>query len=108
MTLAIAIGPLVLTPLILWLLMEYGPERSAIFAIYWLALSIVFAIAMPWFRRRGRSPAKASVLGAVVAMVVTFVFFLTLLFGFAPRAGATGVGDPGPRVFSPSSDVPIQ
>lgn len=108
MTLAIAIGPLLLTPVILWLLMEYGPERSAIFAIYWLVLSIAFAIAMPWFRRRGRSPSKASALGAVVATVVTSLFFLTLLFGLSPRAGATSVGDPPPSVVSPNSDVPIR
>ena len=85
MTLVVAIGPLAVTPLIVWLLMEYGPERSAIFAIYWLVLSIVFAIAMPWFRRRGRSLAKASFLGVAVALVVTTLFFLTLLFGFGPK-----------------------
>ena len=85
MTVFIAIAPLLVTPLILWLLMEYGPERSAIFAVYWLVLSIAFAIAMPWFKRRGRSVAKASVFGGLVSVVVTSIFFLTLLFGFTPR-----------------------
>lgn len=99
MTIVIAIAPALLTPVIVWLLMEFGPERSAIFAIYWLVAAIVFAIAMPWFHRRGRSLVKASVFGAGIAILATSVFFAALLFGFTPRVGAAtlvGAGSPVP------------
>lgn len=88
MTIALAIAPVLLTPVVAWLLMEYGPERSVVFAAYWLVLSVVFAIAMPVFRRRGRSLAFSSVCGALVAMLATVIIFSVLLFGFTPRARA--------------------
>jgi hypothetical protein len=90
MTITLAIAPLLLTPVVAWLLMEYGPERSVVFAAYWLVLSVVFAIAMPLFRRRGRSLALSSVYGALVAVLATMIIFSVLLFGFTARArGAT-------------------
>jgi len=94
MTIVLAIAPALLTPAIVWLLMEYGPERSAIFAIYWLVASVVFAIVMPWFRKRGRSLGTASLFGVGIAVVVTTLFFAVLLFGFTPRVGAATRVDP--------------
>ncbi len=85
MTIAIALGPLLLTPLVVWLLMEYGPERSAVFAAYWLVLSIAFAVAMPLLHRSGRSLARASVLAAVAGLLVTVIVFVGLLFAVTPR-----------------------
>jgi len=85
MTIAVALAPLLLTPLVMWLLMEYGPERSAVFAGYWLVLSIAFAVAMPLFRRSGRSLARASVLAAVAGLVVAVIVFVGLLFAVTPR-----------------------
>jgi hypothetical protein len=75
--------------------MQYGPERSVIFAAYWLVLSIVFAIAMPLVRRRGRSLVAASVFGALIAVLVTVVTFAVLLFALTPRVGAAAVIDAG-------------
>ena len=87
MTILLALAPLLLTPLIGWLLIEYGPERSVVFAAYWLVMSIAFAVAMPLFRRR-RSLAMAATLGGLTAIVVTAVVFVGLLFGFTARARA--------------------
>lgn len=84
MTWLIALAPLLVTPAVAWLLMEYGPERSVVFVAYWLFLAIMFAIAMPYFRRRGRTLATASVFGALVAVIGTFIVFLGLLFAFTP------------------------
>jgi hypothetical protein len=85
-TIAIALGPLLLTPLVVWLLMEYGPERSVVFAAYWLVLIVAFAVAMPLFRRSGRSLARASVLAVVAGLLVTAIVFVGLLFAVTPRA----------------------
>jgi hypothetical protein len=91
MTALVALGPLAVAPLIVWLLMEFGPERSVIFALWWIIPSIVFAVAMPLFRRGGRSRAQASARAVVVSLVITAVVFVGLLFGFTPRVGATTV-----------------
>ena len=87
MTVLLALAPLLLTPLIAWLLIEYGPERSVVFAAYWIVMSIAFAIAMPLFRRR-RSLAMATTLGAIVAIISTMAVFAALLFGVTVRARA--------------------
>jgi hypothetical protein len=68
--------------------MEFGPERSVLFALYWLVPSIVFAIAFPIFRRRGRSLKQASLFAIVWAIVITGVVFVGLLFGFTPATAA--------------------
>ena len=92
-TLAIALAPLAFTPVIGYLLMELGPERSVILAIYWIVPAIVFAIAMPIMRRRGRSVAQASIVGAVWGiglMVVVFaIAFIASLYFVRPAVGAT-------------------
>ena len=88
MTALIALGPLALTPVIIWLLMEFGPERSVLFALYWLVPSIVFAIALPILRRGGRSLRHASVFAIVWAIVITVLVFAGLFFGFTPATAA--------------------
>ena len=85
MTYLIAIAPLALTPLVGWLLAEYGPERSVVFTVYWLFLSIAYAIAMPLFRRRGKSLAVSSVYGVLVGLLATSLVFVGLLFGVRPK-----------------------
>ena len=89
---AIALAPLALTPVLVMLLMEFGPERSVLFAIYWIVPAIVFAIAMPLLQRRGRTVLRASLLGAAWAlgvMVVVFaVAFVASLYFVPPAVGA--------------------
>jgi len=88
----VAVAPLALTPLLAWLLMELGPERSVIFAIYWIVPAIVFAIVMPVMRRRGRSLARASMVGTAWGlglMIVVFVIALVAsLYFVRPAVGA--------------------
>jgi hypothetical protein len=78
-TALVAVAPLALTPLLAWLLIELGPERSVIFAIYWIVPAIVFAIVMPVMRRRGRSLARASMVGTAWGLGVMFVVFVIAL-----------------------------
>ena len=78
-TALVAVAPLALTPLLAWLLMELGPERSVIFAIYWIVPAIVFAIVMPVMRRRGRSLARASMVGTAWGLGVMIVVFVIAL-----------------------------
>ncbi|HUQ84584.1 MAG TPA: hypothetical protein VM076_25745 [Gemmatimonadaceae bacterium] len=91
MTALIALGPLAATPLVAWLLIEFGPERGVIFALWWLVPSIAFAILMPIFRRRGRSLGQASAHAVAWAFGITIVVFVGLLFGFTPNVGAMPV-----------------
>ncbi len=98
-TALVAVAPLALTPLLAWLLMELGPERSVIFAIYWIVPAIVFAIVMPVMRRRGRSLARASMVGTawgLGVMIVVFVIALVAsLYFVRPAVGEpVGVGFP--------------
>ena len=104
MTWLIALGPLALTPLIALLLMEYGPERSVIFTLYWLIPSIVFAIAFPVLHRRGRSRTRASVLAIAWAVAITVVVFVGLFFGFTPATAAvpTSIVQPDTVVRTPA------
>ena len=88
MTALVALGPLAASPLIVWLLMEFGPERGVLFALYWIIPAIVFALAMPVLRRRGRSLAHASGLAVAWGIGITMIVFVGLLFGFAVRARA--------------------
>lgn len=101
-TAAIALAPLALTPIIAYLLVELGPERSVIFALYWLVPALAFAIMMPIMRRAGRSMAQASALGAVWALGVMLVVF-TLAFVASLYFVPPAVGMPvGSRVVRPS------
>ena len=108
-TAAVALAPLAFTPLLVFLLMELGPERSVIFAIYWIVPAIVFAIVMPLVRRRGGSLARASMVGTawgLGVMVVVFVIALVASLYFVPPAvGApTGVVEQRPdTVRSPAA-----
>lgn len=92
-TAAVALAPLALTPALVFLLMELGPERSAIFAVYWLVPAVVFAIVMPLMRRRGRSLVQASLVGSawgLGVMVAIFVIALVASVYFVrPAVGAT-------------------
>ena len=112
MTVVIAIAPLALTPLVVWLLAEYGPERSVVFAVYWLLLSIAFAIAMPLFRRRGNSLAVSSVYGVVVGLLATSLVVVGLLFACAPKVNVATPASGPQTVASPPklviSDVPMR
>ena len=79
-----AVGPLAATPLVVWLLMEYGPERSAVFAVYWLVWGLVFAILYPVARRRGRGAIAAALTAVAVALVGTFLLAVIIFFAFTP------------------------
>jgi hypothetical protein len=115
-TAAIALAPLAFTPVLVLLLMAFGPERSVLFAIYWIVPAVVFAIAMPLMRRRGRNLLRASLLGAAWAlgvMVVVFVVaFVASLYFVPPAVGAVPPRPPQspdaarPRERGPASDVP--
>ena len=92
MTALVALGPLAATPILVWLLMEFGPERSVIFALYWIIPSVIFAIAVPIMRWRGWSLAQASARAVAWALVITILAFIGLFFGFTPRVGAATLG----------------
>jgi hypothetical protein len=103
MTALIALGPLALTPLVALLLMEFGPERSVLFTLYWLIPSIVFAVVMPILRRRGRSLQRASLYAIVWAIVITAVVVVGLFFGFTPATAATPTSQASPIVRTPGA-----
>jgi hypothetical protein len=105
-TALVAVAPLALTPLLAWLLVEVGPERSVLFAIYWIVPAIVFAIVMPVMRRRGRSLARASMVGTawgLGVMIVVFVIALVAsLYFVRPAVGESlPVGQSSDSVRSP-------
>lgn len=97
MTGLVALGPLALTPVVGWLLVEFGPERAIVFVLWWLIPSLVFAIAMPLHRRAGYSLGRASLRAIVWSVPVTLVVFVLLLFGFTPRVRAEPVPSPSQR-----------
>jgi len=88
MTWLIALGPLAVTPLIAWLLIEFSPERGVIFAFDWLVPSIVFAIAFPMLRRRGRSVRQASGFALMWAIVISGALVVGLFFGITRATAA--------------------
>jgi hypothetical protein len=86
--------------------MEFGPERSVIFALYWIIPSIIFAITMPVMRWRGHSVGQASARAIVWALVLTIVAFFGLFFGYTPRVGAATLDRVGPVATSRAEVTP--
>ena len=110
MTALVALGPLAFTPILVLLLMQFGPERSVLFALYWVVMAIVFAIVTPLSRRRGQTLGKAARRGAVWAvssMIAAFVVLFALSFGFAARARAMPVGPSSPATQRGDTAVKI-
>ena len=80
-------APLVSLPLIAWALMEYGPERAIIFALYPLVWGVAFLVAgllAAWRRPHATNAevlvgaavrATVLVLATVVALVVASLLF---------------------------------
>lgn len=72
------LAPLAAVPALAWLLMEYGPERSFLSAVYLLVFAIAFLVAgVVVARRRPSAPARE-----VLARAATWAL-LTLVVGFA-------------------------
>ncbi|HEU4719830.1 MAG TPA: hypothetical protein VFS59_00595 [Gemmatimonadaceae bacterium] len=75
------LAPLAVVPVVAWLLMEYGPERSFLFAAYLLVYAIAFlaagvAVAM---RRPSASAKEVLVRAATWALLIFVVGFAALL-----------------------------
>jgi hypothetical protein len=77
----VALVPLAITPVILWLLAEFGgTEKDVVWAIPWLVWSIAFAAVsivlivrpMPWHRKLARATGVASavVVGLAVLLAI--------------------------------------
>ena len=104
-TALVALGPLVVTPLIAFLLMEFGPERSVLITLWWLVPAIVFAIAMPLFRRRGQSLAEASGWAAGLGLLIAIIVFVGLVFGYTPSVGAATLPPATAELQRPDTSV---
>lgn len=84
------LAPLAAVPVLAWLLMEYGPERSFLFAAYLLVWAIAFLVAGVVVAKRRPSAHVAAVLAraaawALLVMAVTFAALFALSFVLAPR-----------------------
>ena len=85
--LATLAAPLLLVPAIGWALIEYGPERSIVFAVYPLVWALVFLVAgiVSMLLRPPRPPGRIlrwAALWATVAMLgaTTLLFGVSFLF----------------------------
>ena len=84
------LAPLAAVPVLAWLLMEYGPERSFLFAAYLLVYAIAFLVAGVVVATRRPSASAKEVLvraatWALVILVVSFAALLALSLVYAPR-----------------------
>jgi hypothetical protein len=74
------VAPLLLLPVIAWLLMEYGPERSFVLVLYPLVWSIAFVgCGTVLARRRPSAPRRAVIVpaaGWALAIVATVLGIL--------------------------------
>lgn len=84
------LAPLAAVPVLAWLLMEYGPERSFMFAAYLLVFAVAFLVAGVAVATRRPSASAKEVLvraavWALVILVVAFAALLALSMVYAPR-----------------------
>ena len=84
------LAPLAAVPPLAWLLMEFGPERSFVFAGYLLVWAVVFLVAgVVVAKRRPSAPvsvvlARAATL-AVLTLALVFAALFALSFVLVPR-----------------------
>jgi len=84
------LAPLAAVPLLAWLLMEFGPERSFVFAGYLLVWAIPFLLAGVVVAKRRPSAPTAVVLAraatwSLLILVLVFASLFALSFVLAPR-----------------------
>ena len=84
------LAPLAAVPVLVLVLMEYGPERSFLFAAYLLVFAIAFLVAGIVVARRRPGARVTEIVGraaawALLVMVVAFAALVALSFLFAPR-----------------------
>lgn len=84
------LAPLAAVPVLAWLLMEYGPERSFLFAAYLLVWAMAFLVAGIVVAKRRPSAPVGEVLvraaaWALLILVVTFAALFALSFVLAAR-----------------------
>ena len=82
-------APLAALPAVGWLLMEYGPERAILFALYPLVWGIVLLVAGLFVARRRPDAGTAEVLlragaWATVVVVATVVLLVVASLFFHP------------------------
>ena len=82
------LAPLAAVPLVAWALMEYGPERSFLFAAYLLVWSLVFLVAGVALAARRPTATASEVLAsaggwamAVVSAAIVAAFGLSFVAG---------------------------
>ena len=84
------LAPLAAVPALAWLLMEYGPERSFLFAAYLLAFAIAFLLAGIVVAKRRPAASAKQVLAraatwALLILAAAFAALLALSLVYAPR-----------------------
>ena len=84
------LAPLAAVPVLVGLLMEFGPERSFLFAAYLLVWAIAFLVAGIVVAKRRPSAPLAEVLArsaawALLVLAVTFAALFALSFVLTPR-----------------------
>ena len=84
------LAPLAAVPVLAWLLMEFGPEGSFLFAAYLLVWAIAFLVAGIAVAKRRPSAGIGEVLAraaawALLILAVTFGALFALSFVLAPR-----------------------
>ena len=84
------LAPLAAVPVLAWMLMEFGPERSFLFAGYLLVWAIAFLVAGVVVAKRRTSASAAEVMAraagwALLILALAFVALFALSFVFVPR-----------------------
>ena len=84
------LAPLAAVPALAWMLMEFGPERSFLFAAYLLVWAIAFlVVGVVVAKRRAAAPTgevlRRAAAWALLILVVTFAAFFVLSSVLVPR-----------------------
>ena len=84
------LAPLGAVPLLTWLLMEFGPERSFVFAGYLLVWAVAFLVAGVVVAKRQPSASATVVLAraatsALLILAMVFAALFALSFVLVPR-----------------------
>ena len=84
------LAPIAAVPVLAWMLMEFGPERSFLFAAYPLVWALAFIAAGAAIARRRPAAPTGEVLvraaaWALLILAATFAALFSLSFALAPR-----------------------
>ena len=84
------LAPLAAVPALAWVLMEYGPERSFVFAGYLLVFAIAFLVtgllvARRWPSASGREVLARAAIWALLTLAIAIAALFALSLLYAPR-----------------------